>query len=40
MRMTHPYLPPKASPLDAGFLRTFLGILLVLLALAAAVNLA
>jgi hypothetical protein len=38
--MTQPHLPPEASPLDAGFLHTFLGALLVLLVLAAAVNLA
>ena len=38
--MTHPHLPPEASPLDAGFLRTFLGTLLVLVALTAALNLA
>lgn len=36
--MTHPHLPPEASPLDAAFLRTFHGALLILLGLLAAVN--
>lgn len=38
VRMTHPHLPPEATPLDAGFLRTFHGSLVALLAVVAALS--